>query len=509
MLRSPLLIALLSGLASATGFAPLSLWPVALISLALLLWLTQTAPSLKSAFLRGWLFGLGHFTLGNNWIQHAFDYQENMPPELGYLAVFLLALYLAIYPALASAIAWKFRRAKGATLPFILAASGAWIVTEYLRAWMFTGYAWSPLSAIWLPQLGVAQLAAYLGTYALSGVTVAVAGTLLLLARKQFVPATVAAVTLAACAVLLHPGAPVDDPSRPLVRIVQPNLGQEGVGTAEYPAIALRKLIALSGTPGDRPRLVVWPEGMVNYYIEDGYDPRYYAPIDPRWVRGNIAAALGPRDMALIGGTALFFDDQGDLSGAGNSVWPINAKGELGQRYDKAHLVPYGEYLPMRSLLEPLGFARLVTGDVDYVAGPGPTAIPVAGFGKIGIAICYEIIFSGQIVDRANRPDMLFNPSNDGWFGSWGPPQHLAQARLRAIEEGLPILRSTPTGISAVIDAHGRILASVPNGQEGAAEVAMPAALPPTWFARIGNWMALIIGLLFFASAVALHRREE
>ncbi|RYE84851.1 MAG: apolipoprotein N-acyltransferase, partial [Hyphomicrobiales bacterium] len=258
------------------------------------------------------------------------------------------------------------------------------------------------------------------------------------------------------------------------------------------------------------PRLVVWPEGMVDYYVEDGYpDRRFYNAGDPRWVRGNIAAMLGPRDMALIGGNALFFDAQGKLSGAGNSVWPLDPLGILGKRYDKAHLVPYGEYLPMRPLLAPLGLARLVMGDIDFIAGPGPAAIPVPGFGNVGVAICYEIIFSGAIVDTAHRPDLIFNPSNDAWFGAWGPPQHLAQARMRAIEEGLPILRATPTGISAVIDAHGRLLGTVPPGQAGAIEVPLPEPLPPTLFARAGNWLALGLSLLFLASAVALRRRKR
>jgi apolipoprotein N-acyltransferase len=123
--------------------------------------------------------------------------------------------------------------------------------------------------------------------------------------------------------------------------------------------------------------------------------------------------------------------------------------------------------------------------------------------------ICYEIIFSGQVVDRANRPDMLFNPSNDGWFGLWGPPQHLAQARMRAIEEGLPILRSTPTGISAVIDAQGRLLASVPHETAGAAEVPMPRPLPPTPFARIGNAAAFLVAALMLLVAVAIRRRAR
>jgi apolipoprotein N-acyltransferase len=161
----------------------------------------------------------------------------------------------------------------------------------------------------------------------------------------------------------------------------------------------------------------------------------------------------------------------------------------------------------MRSLLEPLGLSRLVAGEVDFIEGPGPQTILVPGFGPIGMQICYEIIFSGQVVDRERRPAMLFNPSNDAWFGSWGPVQHLAQARMRAIEEGLPVIRSTPNGISAVIGVDGSIVAQVPRFTAGAVELPIPAALPPTLFAQFGNWMAVASVLVLLVLAVVLRRR--
>ena len=158
-------------------------------------------------------------------------------------------------------------------------------------------------------------------------------------------------------------------------------------------------------------------------------------------------------------------------------------------RYDKAHLVPYGEYLPMRPFLSAIGLSRLAPGDLDFAPGPGPRSIALPfGWGKVGFQLCYEIIFSGEVVDRANRPDFLFNPSNDAWFGRWGPPQHLAQARLRAAEEGIPVIRSTPTGISAVVDARGDLLHALPWRQAGVIETDLPAPLPGvSLFARLGN----------------------
>ncbi|MEI9926495.1 MAG: apolipoprotein N-acyltransferase [Sphingomonas sp.] len=512
MLQRPLLTALAAGLLSATGFAPLEWWPVLLACLAALLWLVHEAPSLRAAVLRGWLFGVGHFTVGNNWIQHAFDYQDKMPPALGYFAVVALALFLALYPALAMGLAWAFARRvparagwKDADIGFVLAAAAAWMLGEWLRGALFTGYPWDPLGVAWVPVRPIAALAALTGTYALSGLTIVFAGALFLLTRFDY---RLLAASAAALAVgLMLPASVPETAGQPLVRIVQPNIGQEGVEAPDYAERALARLIALSGAPGARPRLVVWPEGMVNQLVEDGYPPQWYGrQQDPRVVRARIAAVLGPRDRALIGGNALFFDRRDLLAGAGNSVWVIDPDGMLGERYDKAHLVPYGEYLPLRALLAPLGLARLVMGDTDFVPGPGPRTLAVPGFGQAGVQICYEIIFSGEVVDRAHRPDFLFNPSNDAWFGRWGPVEHLAQARMRAIEEGLPILRATPTGVSAVIDARGRLLATVPPGQAGAIELPLPRALAPTWFARVGHWMTLLVGALLLLLGVANRR---
>ena len=167
----------------------------------------------------------------------------------------------------------------------------------------------------------------------------------------------------------------------------------------------------------------------------------------------------------------------------------------------------------MRELLEPIGLSRLVAGSVDFLAGPGPRTIdfgPVAdgGWGKAGFQICYEIVFSGHVIDRGNRPDYLFNPTNDGWFGSWGPPQHLAQARMRAIEEGMPVLRATTTGISAVIDADGAVRQFLPSHHAGRLDGFVPPANPPTLFARMGNLLPLCwAGVLLCIALVASRRR--
>ncbi len=168
--------------------------------------------------------------------------------------------------------------------------------------------------------------------------------------------------------------------------------------------------------------------------------------------------------------------------------------------------MPYGEYLPMRPLLEPLGLSRLVAGSIDYEPGPGPRTLDLGKHGKAGIQICYEIVFSGAVADDADRPDYIFNPSNDGWFGTWGPPQHLAQARMRALEEGLPVLRSTTTGISAVIDANGIVRAHIGPGKADVIEGIVPAAKPPTLFALAGHWLTLGWAALFLLLGLGLPR---
>jgi apolipoprotein N-acyltransferase len=193
--------------------------------------------------------------------------------------------------------------------------------------------------------------------------------------------------------------------------------------------------------------------------------------------------------------------------------------------------VPYGEYLPMRPILSAIGLTRLVPGGVDFWPGPGPRTIVIPApelpeimlsrmrdFDgppyrrlplKMGVQICYEIVFSGRVVDQANRPDFIFNPSNDAWFGSWGPPQHLAQARLRAIEEGLPVIRSTPTGISALVDSAGQIVAAIPLGEQGAINAVLPPATGRTLFSRGGNAIPLGLAVVLLVSAVAISRRKS
>jgi apolipoprotein N-acyltransferase len=508
VLRFPKIIAFVAGLISATGFAPLNLWPLTLTCLAILLHLASEAQSLRAAAGRGYWFGVGHFIVGMNWIAGAFRYQETMPHWLGWVAVVALAFYIAVYPALAAGAAWFLRkRFGGGDFRFVILFAASWIISEYLRSTVFTGYVWNPLGVVAVEAAWPARL---VGTYGVSGLLCLGSGGLSMLWARQWRAAAAIAVSLAvifggsfvaarwAGVNALRANERAGYPAGPLVRIVQPNIAQQDKQDSTFDAVNFAKLEALTGKPTAEPRLILWPEAAIPDFLEE----------EPR-ARERLATLLGPKDVLLTGGDALVYGKDGKLKAARNSLFAMTADAKLIGRYDKAHLVPYGEYLPMRPLLSAIGLSRVVPGDLDFLAGPGPRTLSLPGFGKIGVQICYEIIFSGEVIDRAHRPDVLFNPSNDAWFGSWGTPEFLAQARLRAIEEGLPAIRATPTGISAIIDADGNILRSLPYKQPGFIEARLPAAHPPTLFAKYGNIIPLSLALLMMVISIAVGYRRR
>jgi apolipoprotein N-acyltransferase len=509
MARYPAWSALALGLIGACAYPPLHLWPLGLAALAGFIWLIYNAPTWRAALWRGWLFGWAHLTLANNWIATAFTYQAEMPAALGWLAVPLLCIYLAWYPALA-ALAAHLLAKKQPLWAFGLVLAGAWTLTEALRGWAFTGYPWPPVGLMLLSGWsapGLAIILPWTGTYALSGLALLLAGGLLaaLAARRWLL---LGGLALAATGVMLAD--PLTERADSTIRytLVQPLIPQDEINDGSKYEEQFQRIARLTAKRRDQSRLVLWPESAVPDYLEDGYPERYYllmtARGDPVYARQRIGQVIGPQSTLLTGVVNLDIGTRKDGTlgavSARNSVLGLNGAGAITHHYAKAHLVPYGEYLPMKPLLEPLGLARLVAGTIDYDPGPGPRTLDLGKHGRAGIQICYEIVFSGHVADRANRPDYIFNPSNDGWFGRWGPPQHLAQARLRAIEEGLPVLRSTTTGISAVIDADGVVRASIASGTAGALEGFVPAAKPPTLFARFGHaltlgWAAVLLAL--------------
>ncbi len=447
--RRPGLVALLAGTASATGFAPLGLWPVTIACFALLLYLLSRRSRLRGAFGTGWLFGLGHFTLGLNWIATAFTFQAAMPAWIGWMAVPLLSLYLALFPALAAAGAWWGRRflarqnrhsreggnpadegavtngqemdprlrgddeageqgdARAATaysiLVFVFAAT--WVLTEWLRSWLFTGFAWNPLSAIapW-----AARPASYIGTYGMSGLWIVVAGMLVLAWNVDTQRLRLGwGLGIAAFTGLLwlfnvtsFGSTEVRADARPTdvsVTIIQPDIEQGDKWDFAARAENFRKLARLTAAENfGAPRLILWPEAAVPDYLEDGYPPDWY-DVPPDYARARIAALLGPDDLLLTGAVKLEPNAaRTDITGARNSVFAINAAGRLGARYDKAHLVPYGEYLPMRPILSAIGLSRLAPGSVDFLEGPGPRdETPLSeGPGRVCTKLCPPTSFS-------------------------------------------------------------------------------------------------------------------
>ena len=518
----PGLTALLLGVVAACGYPPFHAWWIALPALALWIAHVHAAPTWRAALWRGYVFGWAHLTLANNWIATAFTHQAKMPEVLGWAAVPLLCIYLAWYPALAALAAHLAARRSG-PLAFGAVLASAWIVTEWVRSWAFTGYPWPPLGLMLLGgwgNQGFAALLPALGTYALSGLAVVLAALLVwLIAQRGWWVAGLygAGVT----AVMLLPFIIVTPPNAGIrYTLVQPLIPQSEINDGSKFDEQFQRIARLTMEARDQSRVVLWPESAIPDYLEDGYPQRYYDRMtarnpetwrgDPVFARERIATVIGPQSTLLTGVVNLNIGIREDGSegavSARNSVLAIDGSGAITHEYAKAHLVPYGEYLPMEDLLETIGLARLTAGGVPYIPGPGPQTLDLGEHGKAGVQICYEIVFSGQVVDRDNRPDYIFNPSNDGWFGSWGPPQHLAQARMRAIEEGLPVLRSTTTGISAVIDANGVVRGAIGPGEADKLDGFIPPAHPPTLFAQWGNALPLAWAALLALLGLGLPR---
>ncbi|MCL9983580.1 MAG: apolipoprotein N-acyltransferase [Erythrobacter sp.] len=515
--RFPALAAIVLGLIAACAYPPLHLWPLGLAALAGFVWLIHTAPNWRSALWRGWWFGWAHLTLANNWIATAFTHQAKMPEALGWAAVPLLCIYLAWYPALA-ALAAHLLAKKRPLWAFGLVLSGAWVLAEWARGTFFTGYPWPPLGLMLLGGWETPGIARYLtitGTYALSGLTLLIAaGLLAVLMERRWVNAFGLVLLVALGMIAPEKLRPAQADSALRYTLVQPLLKQSEINDGSKFEEQFARIAALTNPGRDRSRIVLWPESAIPDYLEPGYPERYYlqmtAGADPEFARKRIGGIIGPQSTLLTGVVNLDIaaredDTQGAVS-ARNSVVALDGAGTITHSYAKAHLVPYGEYLPMRPLLEPLGLSRLVAGSIDYEPGPGPRTLDLGKHGKAGIQICYEIVFSGAVADKANRPDYIFNPSNDGWFGTWGPPQHLAQARMRALEEGLPVLRSTTTGISAVIDANGIVRGHIGPGKADVIEGFVPKAKPPTLFAQFGHALTLAWAAVFLMLGLALPR---
>ncbi len=488
-------LALIAGTAAALGFAPIGIFAFTLFGFAALIVLAEAAP--RRAGLLGWVWGVGHFAFGVRWIAEAFAYQDKMPAWLGWPVVVALAALLAAMPAIACWLTWRLAR-RAPALARLWAFPAAWMATEWLRGHLFTGFPWNTLAASTLELPGLPLTAATWGALGLSGL-IALAAAAIAFARWR--PGLVA-VMLALAGIAARGHFASFGPQPIELVIVQPNIGQ---GQKWNPLAAeqnLATLIALSRparlppSPGTK-RVILWPE----VALAEGE-----AQTDAA-LRTRLATLLRPGDLLLTGGLSVTRDAQGNAVAAANSVFAIDSLGQILARYDKSHLVPGGEYVPLRPIADALGLSRLAPGDVDFTPGSGARTLNLPGVPAVGPLICYEMIFPTDIVDEAHRPAWLFNPSNDAWFADTGPWQHLALARLRAIEEGLPIARSTPTGVSALIDADGALIATVPQRTASAIVARLPSARLPTPFSRGGDWIPAGLGALALTFARRSARR--
>ena len=365
-LAHPRWLAPLLGAAAACGFQPLALWPLTLLALAGLMELIARAPRWRDAAVIGWLFGVGHFTVGDNWIATAFTYQANMPAWLGAIAVVLLSLYLAVYPMLGVTGAWLVARCDRSRLPLVLAFAGCWIISEMAARLGVHRLRLEPArdgSARTFSRPGLAALAPVMGTYALSGLTVLLAGCWLLAAARGRRDLPGFGLYMLPVLAILMPSLALD-PTEGALRftLVQPDIRQNDLNDPRQWESQFVKLagLTLPRQPGAK-RLVLWPESGVPDYLRDGYPRDLYEETtyraSPMLARQRIGRVIGPGSLLLTGAIDLEFGGVAAVA-ARNVVSPITADGAIMPGYAKAHLVPYGEYLPMRWLLEPLGASR-------------------------------------------------------------------------------------------------------------------------------------------------------
>jgi apolipoprotein N-acyltransferase len=509
-------IAFGSGAIGALALPPFSLFPLIAVPLTVAVWLIdgaqdhgsgrRLAGSLKAAFGAGWWMGFGYFLAGLWWIGSALLVEADKFAWALPLAVVALPAALAVFPAAGFALAralWSPGPARIFALAFGLG------VAEWARGLLFTGFPWNDLGMALGGNLALAQIASLVGLHGLTFLAIAIfaaPATLWRVSenRLNLAPAGIALVALALIAAfgefrLMTP------PSAALpgvkLRLIQPNAGQDDSSfNPENSQAILRRYFDLSERAASPDRSgvkdlthLVWPESAFPFILSR--NPEALSEIVD-FLKGG---------QTLITGAARR-EDGGETPRYFNSIEIVGRDGLSGQRYDKQHLVPFGEYMPFASLLERAYITQMVDIPGGFEPGAGRRILHVPGLPDAMPLICYEAIFPtevGDLFSGAERPGWLLNVTDDVWFGlTPGPYQHYAQARLRAIELGLPLVRDANSGISAVLDGLGREIAIAPLGAEGVLDAELPEALGPTWQSRLGSAGAMAIGLAFLAAAL-------
>ena len=465
----------LMGALTSLGFAPYFWWPIALITTAVFFHFINKA-RLKEALMLGFCFGAGLGCVSMHWLTTALMIDNGRFILACPLVWFGFGIFFGGYWAIPSAIAALY----SAGIRRWLAFTGAYVIFEWVRSWLFTGFPWNPVGNIW-DYTAVLQIASVVGVYGLSGLTL-LTFTSFGLGFKKKLPWVMIGifVVLTGLGALRLSGADNAYVWGTHLRIVQPNIPQTLKWNPQREHENTEKLIMLSRQNSDNVTHILWPESAVPYTLNVETQERL-----------DLMRAL-PQGSVLITGAMREVDPA--YHTVSNSIFILDDLTDIHEIYDKSHLVPFGEYMPFRKYIP---IQKIVSIAADMVAGKGIMTKPVLKTLPASLLVCYEVIFSGQIVDKKNRPAWIFNATNDGWYGlSNGPYQHLAMTRMRAVEEGLPLVRSANTGISAIIDPYGQIIKSLPLGSEGVIDGDLPAALPPTLYAQGGIWIPLTLAFI-------------
>jgi apolipoprotein N-acyltransferase len=509
------LIALSAGALSVLAMAPFNAWPVLFVTFPVAVWLIDGASAgrlrgIPAAALTGWLFGLGYFVPGLYWIGNAFLVDASTFAWLIPFAVIGLPAYLALFTALGFALA---RLTWTGDASRVLALAICLTLGEWLRGQVLTGFPWNAFGYALSEPLALAQTYSLIGLWGMTFLAVAVFASPAVLidgstrGRKNWI-APVAAVALliamgifGAVRLSLHPTRTVAGVK---VRIMQPDLQQDVKFNYSAKAEVMKRYLTLSDrasgpqSTGVRDAsILIWPESAFPFFLTREAD-----------ALAQIADLL-PKGTVLITGSVRAPDTLPPgvrVTRAYNSIYVIDHDGSVLSVYDKLHLVPFGEYLPFQDWMERLGFEQLTRVQGGFIPGTVRHSMQIPNAPRVLPLICYEAIFPGGVATRDDRPGWIINVTNDGWFGiSTGPYQHLQQAQMRAIEQGLPIVRAANTGISAVIDPVGRVVARLGLGIEGVLDSSLPSADAPTIYARVGDLPAVTIVAIAFL--IVIRRR--
>ena len=494
-------LALAAGAGAALAHTPFGFLP-GMLGYPLLMLLAERSATVRGAVWMGWLAGFAYFLIGCWWVAEAFL----VNPAQAWMAPFaasLLPMGLGLFWAAATGL---YRRFAPSGVARVLVFAAAFGLLEWLRGHVLTGFPWNPAGAGWRAGSAASQFAAVAGIYGLSVVTLAAVSAFGPLAvagrrRDRIVAAGLGAAALAA---LVVGGAVRLGQARlaftdTTVRIVQADIDQDYKWSPDaYRSIVDRYLDLTARPAAVRPDIVVWPEGALPATAADVFgDGSPDAAALARVLRPGqsliMGLSRGQADATADGGARYF-----------NSLFVLTDEGGPGLRitavYDKYRLVPFGEYLPLGSLMSALGVRSLVHVPADFSPGPRPAPITVPGAGRVQPLICYEGLYPGFTPGGGRRPQWIVNISNDAWFGATsGPIQHLNLASYRAIETGLPIVRSTPTGVSALIDPWGRVVDGrrLGSGESGVIDARLPRPASATLYGRFGDglfWLLILSG---------------